>query len=239
VTLRPPPPPAPPPPLLAIALDFSDLDEALAVARAVHPWCEIAKVGLQLFTSVGPAAVGALVNEGYEVFLDLKLHDIPNTVGRAAAAAGRAGASLVTAHGAGGEQMLAAAVAGYAEGRPGGGIGWGILAVTVLTSEPNPPLGAVADRCHLALETGCAGVVCAAAEIEVARSVSEQLIVLVPGIRSADGPRHDQARVATAGAAARAGASVLVAGRVVTQSPDPARAAAALAAEVAGATGHP
>jgi orotidine-5'-phosphate decarboxylase len=232
VTLR-------PPPVLAIALDFSDLDEALAMARTVHPWCEIAKVGLQLFTSAGPAAVGALLDEGYEVFLDLKLHDIPNTVGRAAAAAGQAGASLVTAHGAGGEQMLAAAVAGFAETRPGGGVGRGILAVTVLTSEPDPPPGAVAERSHLALETGCAGVVCAGADVAVARSVSEDLVVLVPGVRGADDPRHDQARVATAGAAARAGASVLVAGRIVTQSPDPARAAAALAAEVARAAQHP
>jgi orotidine-5'-phosphate decarboxylase len=227
---------------LAIALDVPDLDHALKLAREVRPWFPIAKVGLQLFTEVGPPAVGALVEEGFEVFLDLKLHDIPNTVGRAATAAGRLGASLVTAHGAGGEQMLAAAVAGFSEGRSAAGLpaqgpalGPGILAVTVLTSEPDPPPALVAERCRLASDTGCAGVVCAAAEISTARAVSSDWVVLVPGIRAEGQASDDQARVATAATAARAGASVLVIGRAVTKSSDPAAAAAAVAEEVAGA----
>jgi orotidine-5'-phosphate decarboxylase len=220
---------------LAIALDFSDLEAALAVARAVHRWCAIAKVGLQLFTSVGPAAVEALAEEGYEVFLDLKLHDIPNTVGHAAAAAARAGAALVTAHGAGGEQMLAAAVAGYADGRPAAAPGEGILAVTVLTSDPHPAAGLVLERARLAADTRCVGVVCAAAEISAARSVSDSFTVLVPGIRSAGQATDDQARVATPAAATQAGASVLVLGRAVTRSQDPPAAAAAIADEVAAA----
>lgn len=224
-------------PVLAVALDFSDLDEALTVARAVRPWCPIAKVGLQLYTSVGPGAVRALVDEGHEVFLDLKLHDIPNTVRRAAEAAGRIGASFLTAHAAGGAEMLAAAVSGFEAGRAplvdrGNA---GVLAVTVLTSEPDPPSGLVEERCRLAASTGCAGVVCAGAEILTARAVSPELVVLVPGIRAAGQSTDDQARVTTPGDAARAGASVLVVGRTVTAASDPAAAAASIAAEVAWA----
>jgi orotidine-5'-phosphate decarboxylase len=243
-------------PALAIALDVPDLDGALRLARAVRPWFDIAKVGLQLFTEVGPSAVVALLEEGFEIFLDLKLHDIPNTVERAAAAAGRLRVSLLTAHAAGGEKMLAAAVAGFSEGRTAAGVTSpevvsgspagtdgqrgmparsGILAVTVLTSEPDPPAGIVGERCRLAAGTGCAGVVCAAAEISTARAVSPDWVVLVPGIRAAGQGTDDQARAATAADAARAGASVLVIGRSVTKSSDPASAAAALAAEVAGA----
>lgn len=224
-------------PALAIALDVSDLNEALRLAEEVHPWCDVAKVGLQLFTSAGPPAVEALVETGYKVFLDLKLHDIPNTVAGAARAAGRLGASLLTVHAAGGEQMLRAGVDGFAEGRSAAGLAprqaVGMLAVTVLTSEPDPSAGLVAERCKLALVSGCAGVVCAAAEIGTARSVlPEEGIVLVPGIRSAGQANDDQVRVATAGVAARAGASILVVGRAVTNAADPAQAAAALAAEV-------
>src|SRR5690349_6642051 len=103
-------------PRLALALDVAPLDEALALARRLREWCDVAKIGLELFSSAGPAAVECMIDLGYDVFLDLKLHDIPTTVGRAARVIGRLGTRYCNFHAAGGEAMLRAGVEGLAEG---------------------------------------------------------------------------------------------------------------------------
>src|SRR5262249_2831231 len=125
---------------LALVLDVPSLDEATALGRQLAPWFGVAKVGLELFTAVGPDAVRAMQDLGFRVFLDLKLHDIPNTVAGAARSAARLGATWLTVHAAGGVGMLRAAVDAAADGATTGtgtGTGTGILGVTVLTSEPD------------------------------------------------------------------------------------------------------
>jgi len=216
---------------LAVALDVGDLDQGLALADELGTWFGVAKVGLELFTAAGPAAVTGLVDRGFEVFADLKLHDIPNTVGRAAAAAGRHGLRYLTVHAAGGPAVLAAAVAGLASTAPSAGV----LAVTVLTSEADAPESTLIERVELAWDAGCVGVVCAAADLEVVRRQGRGLLTVTPGIRLAGGDAGDQARVATPGAALAAGADLLVVGRTVTAAAEPRAAALAVATEAAGA----
>ncbi|MGH9298014.1 MAG: orotidine-5'-phosphate decarboxylase [Acidimicrobiales bacterium] len=231
---------------LAIALDVPELDSALRLARRVKPWFSVAKIGLELFVAEGPRTVEALLTEGFEVFLDLKLHDIPNTVGRAARSAGALGARLVTAHACGGEAMLRAAVEGFAEGAAGAGgprahfaqeavFGRpaGILGVTVLTSDSTAAPDLLASRAALAETTGCAGIVCAAVDLSAVQKVLSRSLRVVPGIRLPDDSAGDQARVSTPGSALRGGADLLVVGRSVTSAADIETAAAAISADAA------
>jgi orotidine-5'-phosphate decarboxylase len=220
---------------LALALDLDDLPAAVALASAVSPWFGVAKVGLELFGAAGPAAVVALRDAGLSVFLDLKLHDIPTTVGKAARVLSRLGASYVTVHAAGGQDMLRAAVDGFGAGASGGARTPVVLAVTVLTSDPLALPAVVAERVDLAASTGCGGVVCSPHEAAAVRLRQPGLQIVTPGIRPAGSASHDQARAATPAHAIRAGADLLVVGRAVTQAADPAAAAAAVAAEVAAA----
>jgi orotidine-5'-phosphate decarboxylase len=218
-----------PPPVrdrLALAFDVSDLSVALPMAKLLAPYFAVAKVGLELFVAAGPAAVAALRDEGFIVFLDLKLHDIPTTVLRAATRARAIGATYLTVHGAGGEAVLTAGVAGFGEG-PGG-----ILAVTVLTSERDAPPELIAGRAALADVTGCAGFVCAASDLAVARRAAPGLLATVPGIRLAGSEKDDQARAATPRVAAAAGAGLMVVGRTVTAAADPEAAAQRVVDEV-------
>ncbi|HLN06040.1 MAG TPA: orotidine-5'-phosphate decarboxylase [Acidimicrobiales bacterium] len=226
---------------LALALDVSSLDEAVELAARLRPWFAVAKVGLELFSSEGPLAVDALLDEGFRVFLDLKLHDIPTTVGRAARRIGSFGVSYTTAHAAGGEEMLRAAVEGFesgwegavAAGHPAPPEGSaGILAVTVLTSAEDANTDLLAARALLASRTGCLGVVCAAADLPFVRSRAPGLLTVVPGIRLAESSQNDQARAAEPALAIGAGADLLVIGRTVTGSDNPELAAQRLAAEV-------
>jgi len=224
-------------PHLALALDTSDLTGALELWRRCRASFAIAKVGLELYSAAGPGAVAALREEGAAVFVDLKLHDIPSTVGRAAGRLAAIGASFVTVHLCGGTAMVTAAVEGIAEGAAVelvGPIPAGVLGVTVLTSEPEAPAEVLVARAAMAEGCGCAGLVCAAPDLTVVRRAS-LLPTVVPGVRRAGAPSNDQARVATPAMAVRAGARVLVIGRTVTASPDPARAAEELAREVARA----
>ena len=216
---------------LAVALDVGDLGAGLALAAELGPWFGLAKVGLELFTATGPAAVTGLTERGVDVMADLKLHDIPNTVGRAAAAAGRHGVRYLTVHAAGGPAMLAAAVDGLASTAPAAGV----LAVTVLTSEIDATPSVLAERVQLASAAGCAGVVCAATDLEVVRGQETGLVTVTPGIRLAGSEPGDQARVSTPGAALAAGADILVVGRTVTSTPEPRVAAQAVATEAARA----
>lgn len=219
---------------LVLPLDVGDLDAALAMARRVAPWFGVMKVGHELYGEAGPAAFDALHDLGLAVFCDLKLHDIPNTVERAAAAHARRGVEIMNAHASGGVDMLRAFAAGAAAGAASAGVPVPVtLAVTVLTSEPDA--SAFGERLGNATEAGLDGVVCSAHE--VARATAAGMRTMVPGIRMAGGETHDQARVGTPGATIAEGATWLVVGRAVTADPDPEAAAARVAAEVLAAIG--
>ncbi|HUY22274.1 MAG TPA: orotidine-5'-phosphate decarboxylase [Acidimicrobiales bacterium] len=218
---------------LALALDFDDLVVALRMARRLRPWFGVAKVGLELFGAAGPDSVSALADEGYRVFLDLKLHDIPTTVHRAALVIGELGATYTTVHTQGGDAMVRAAVSGMAEGAAAAGTPTPcVLGVTVLTSDTDAPPRTLAARAALAASAGCGGLVCAAADLAVTRRAAPGLVTVVPGIRPSGTPSDDQARPATPGAAIAAGADILVIGRAVSGSDDPERTAAAVLDEV-------
>ena len=211
-----------------VALDVPSAAEALALAARLGESCRFYKVGSELFTAAGPGVVSALREEGHEVFLDLKLHDIPNTVRGAAKAAARLGASLLTVHASGGVEMIRAAV-------DGAGGGCGILAVTVLTSLDAAAVASawgreatlsiedeVARLAALAAEAGAHGIVCSGLEAARVRAThGDRLQPLVPGIRFASGDVHDQSRVVTPAGAVRAGARYLVLGRAVTGASAP------------------
>jgi len=210
---------------LAMSLDVPSLDEALDLAREVAPWMGVAKVGLELYSAAGPAAVEALRDLGFRVFCDLKLHDIPTTVGRASRVLGRLGVSYLNFHAAGGVDMLRAGVEGVLDGARDAGCAAAVpLAVTVLTSDADA--SAFDARLAFAIEAGCGGVVCSVQEIERVKRARQDFVTVVPGVRLDDGDRHDQARVGTPTQVAAAGADVLVVGRAVSAADD--RRAAAL-----------
>lgn len=218
--------------LLALALDLPDPDAARMLARRLHPWFGVVKVGLELYSAGGPSVVSALVDDGFDVFVDLKLHDIPTTVGRAAAVLGRLGATYLTVHLAGGDAMVGAVLDGF--GRPG------VLGVTVLTSDPYADPELVASRVQMASAAGCRGVVCSGSDLAVVRRTGPELLAVVPGIRLVGTPTDDQARVTTPAGALAGGAGLLVIGRTVTAAEDPEAAAAAVHADLAaGAVGQP
>ena len=222
-------------PGFAIAFDVPTLEAALALDTRLGAGAELAKVGLELFAAAGPEAVRALKARGRRVFLDLKLHDIPNTVKGAAASAAKLGADLLTVHATGGAAMVAAAVEGIREARGE----TRVVAVTLLTSlDPTamPPgfvkpfdLHAVAAALTDEAErAGALGVVCSPADLTGIRTkLGRDFFAVTPGIRPAGGDTHDQKRVATIERAVRDGASLLVLGRAITGAADPAAALAA------------
>jgi orotidine-5'-phosphate decarboxylase len=217
---------------LVLALDVGGLDEAEPLAGKLSAWFSTVKVGLELYAEAGPEVFPRLRDQGFRVFADLKLHDIPTTVGRAARVLGRHGVDFLNLHAAGGEAMLRAGVEGLREGALDAGHAPPIaLGVTVLTSEADT--SAFASRLDSARASGCDGVVCSGWEIGRARAVG--LRTMVPGVRPAGGDTQDQARVVTPGAAIAAGADWLVIGRAVTAAPDPVTAAVALHDEVSAA----
>jgi orotidine-5'-phosphate decarboxylase len=218
-----------------LALDVPSLDAALALLDRVGPDADFVKVGLELFTAEGPRVVERLRREGRRVFLDLKLHDIPNTVKGAAQRAAAMDVQLLTVHGYGGAAMVEAAV-------EGAGAGTGILVVTVLTSFERGALGVALGRevpemgaevlrlAGVASGARAHGIVCSGQEVAAVVSTFPALRPLVPGIRLAGGATHDQARVVTPEQAAGDGAAYLVLGRAVTGAPDPAEALAGIRA---------
>jgi len=219
---------------ICVALDFPSWREAEPFARTVAPGVGILKVGLEMFTAEGPAAVRAAAALGRPVFLDLKLHDIPNTVEGAARSAAASGASLLTVHASGGPAMVAAAVKGA-----GGKLR--VLAVTVLTSLDaaalravgldGPPEAAVVRLARLAVDAGAGGLVCSPHEVRAVRAaVGPGPLLVVPGVRPAGAAKGDQARVATPAEAVAAGADVIVLGRPLRDAPDPLAAAREIAA---------
>lgn len=225
---------------IIVALDVRDATSALALVDRIGPACTFYKVGLELFAAEGPGVVGTLTERGKRVFLDLKLHDIPNTVAGAVARVGGLGVRFLTVHAMGGRDMMAAA----AEAAPAS---LTLLGVTVLTSLDGPGLevlfgrrvadaGAEADRlARLVREAGLGGVVCSAAEADRVRAtVGPGPRIVTPGIRLAGDAVHDQRRVRTAGEAFAAGATHIVVGRPVTGAEDPAAAFARIAADARG-----
>jgi orotidine-5'-phosphate decarboxylase len=221
---------------ICAALDFGAWEQAEPFARAIAPAVGMLKVGLELFVAEGPAVVRAAAALGRPVFLDLKLHDIPNTVEGAARSAAATGASLLTVHASGGAEMIRAAVRG-AGGR------LRVLAVTVLTSIDSaaletiglagPPEAAVVRLARLAVGAGAGGLVCSPHEVaQVRAAVGPGPLLVVPGVRPPGAAKGDQARVATPAEAVRAGADVIVVGRPLRDAADPVAAARDIAASL-------
>jgi orotidine-5'-phosphate decarboxylase len=214
---------------MALALDVDDLVQAVRLARQLSPWFGVAKVGLELYTAAGPDAVGTMLDNGFDVFLDLKLHDIPTTVGKAAGVAGALGAKYLTMHARGGAEMLKAGVAGLQNGARNAGLEDPVaVAITVLTSDANAPEHIVPNRLRVAVEAGCGGIVCSGRDLKDAREFSPRTLRVVPGIRAAGAEQHDQPNPVTPSVALAEGADLLVIGRAVTLAEDPAAAAVEL-----------
>jgi orotidine-5'-phosphate decarboxylase len=204
---------------LIFALDVPEPADADDWVGRLAPWFGMFKVGVELVTAGGPDVVRRVVERAdADVFLDLKLHDIPTTVERAARAASRLGIRMLTVHVGGGRPMLEAAVRGA-----GGGVC--ILGVTQLTSSAASAEGVV-ELARVACESGCGGVVCAGTEARAVRdAVGPEVRIVCPGVRPAGTEHGDQVRIVTPGEALRAGASHLVVGRPVRDAPDPESAA--------------
>ena len=221
-----------------VAIDVPGSTEAESLLERLGPEADFVKIGSELYTAEGPAVVRRMRADGRDVFLDLKWHDIPNTVRSAARRAAKLDVRLVTVHASGGRAMIEAAV-------EGAGNACGVMAVTVLTSLDSAALSEALGRpvakmqdevlrlADLARKAGAHGIVCSGAEVGAVRArFGERLAPLVPGIRMAGGASHDQARVITPSAAQAAGARYLILGRSVTAAADPAVAMARVLAEL-------
>jgi len=224
---------------LIIALDVPTMDAALSLTERLESQCKWLKIGLELYIAAGPPIVEKLVSLGHSVFLDLKLHDIPNTVASAVRSATSLGASMLTIHAAGGPAMLAAAQ-NATVGLPDPPQ---LLAVTVLTSMNQEQLSAIGVSrspqeqvellARMGLGVGIRGFVCSPQEVAALRSLTgPEGVLVIPGIRPTGADQGDQQRIATPAKAIEQGASYLVVGRPITQTPDPARAAEAILKEI-------
>jgi orotidine-5'-phosphate decarboxylase len=226
-------------PRVIVALDFPDAAAALALADRLAPdQCKL-KVGKELFVSTGPQLVSQLVDRGFQVFLDLKFHDIPNTVAQACLAAARLGVWMINVHASGGAKMMLAAreAVGKVAYPPR------LIAVTVLTSMnaedlrqiglQAEPAAQVARLALLAKEAGMEGVVCSAQEAsQLRRDLGPDFLLVTPGIRPAGSDIGDQSRILTPAKAMAAGADYLVVGRPITQAADPVAALQSINVEI-------
>ncbi len=234
-----------------VALDVPDARSAQALVGQLGASCDFYKVGLELFAAEGPSIIAWLRDQRKRVFVDLKLHDIPNTVRAAARSVARHGASLLTVHASGGREMIAAAVDGAREGASGGGTAardtaCQVLGVTILTSLDGPAVGLAWGRPPVDVSTevlrlagdvraaGGAGIVCSGHEAAaVGAAHGSALGLLIPGIRLEGGAAHDQRRVMSPASAAAAGARWIILGRAVTGAADPRAAMEAVQASLA------
>ncbi|MCK9463379.1 MAG: orotidine-5'-phosphate decarboxylase [Proteobacteria bacterium] len=221
---------------LILALDVPDIASGIGLLERLEGRIGLVKVGLELFTACGPAAVEAVRRRGFDVFLDLKLHDIPATVAGAVRSARGLGVAMLTVHTGGGAEMLSRAAEEAGEAIR-------ILGVTLLTSlgaEDLPavsvsgtPSEVVARRAALAAAAGCGGIVCSPKEVRVVREAAGPAVAIVtPGIRPAGAELGDQKRAATPTSAIADGADYLVVGRPIHGAPDPASAAGAIVEEI-------
>ncbi|MGC1485329.1 MAG: orotidine-5'-phosphate decarboxylase [Candidatus Acidiferrum sp.] len=238
---------------LIVALDFDSLSTAAKFAKQVSDLVGMFKIGNQLFTAAGPAAVKEIAALGPGIFLDLKFHDIPNTVaGSVLSAAAMTGVQLVNVHALGGRAMLAAAVQAISAGVPMGADRPRLLAVTILTSMDQksmretgiggPPKSRVVKLARLAKEAGVDGVVASVQEARAIRKAcGREFLIVTPGVRlrdketTATAKHDDQARIATPTEAIRAGADYIVVGRPILTATDPRAAAQAIVDEIAAA----
>jgi orotidine-5'-phosphate decarboxylase len=228
-------------PKIVVALDFAAAKPALEFVDRIDPALCRVKVGKELFTAEGPSLVEELVKRDFGVFLDLKFHDIPNTVAKACEAASKLGVWMVNVHASGGRAMMEAAH-NAVEKSPHRPL---LIAVTVLTSMDQAALGEIGvtgklqdQVLRLAMlteQSGLDGVVCSAQEASLLRQhVDRDFCLVTPGIRPANANKDDQSRIVTPADALRQGSSYLVIGRPITQAPDPIAALAAINAEIAG-----
>lgn len=226
---------------IIVALDFPQAAPALALAQRLEPKLCRLKVGKELFTAAGPQLVEQLQHRGFEVFLDLKFHDIPNTTAQACKAAAALGVWMVNVHASGGRRMMEAAREALANigRRPK------LIAVTVLTSMLQEdlrdigiaasPQEMVSRLAQLAYDSGLDGVVCSAQEAPMLRQqCGKDFCLVTPGIRPANAAANDQSRIMTPRAALESGSSYLVIGRPITQAPDPLRALQDILKEIGG-----
>jgi orotidine-5'-phosphate decarboxylase len=224
---------------LIVALDLSSATQARQIVQSIGESVNTYKIGKQLFTAEGPQIVTDLVSSGHKVFLDLKFHDIPNTVAAAVRQAAELQISMLTVHAFGGGNMLkaAAAAAAQSESKPL------LLAVTVLTSLSNSDLSELGVSGNvltqvlrlgaLARNAGCGGLVASAKEAkELRRELGDDFAIVTPGVRPAGTPVGDQARVLTPKEAIAAGATYLVVGRPILESTDPSQAAQNIVREI-------
>jgi orotidine-5'-phosphate decarboxylase len=224
---------------LIAALDVPKGEAARALVDRLAGHVGLFKVGSQLFTAAGPELVREIVGRGEKVFLDLKFHDIPNTVAGAVSSASRLGVSLVDVHGLGGRAMMEAGVGALPA------MGTRLLAITILTSHDEETLGEIGVNgsmaatvrrlALLAKDAGTDGVVVSPHEVALVREAcGTDFLIVTPGIRPAGVARGDQARAATPAAALAAGADYIVVGRPITEAADPAAAADAIVREMEG-----
>ena len=227
---------------ILVALDYPNADQALAMARQLDPKVCRVKVGKELFTRCGPSIVESLHALGFDLFLDLKFHDIPNTVAKACAAAAELGVWMVNVHASGGRRMMEAAREAV-EVHSGSAQRTKLIAVTVLTSMERSdlveigldldPIDQVKRLAALTQKSGLDGVVCSAQEANALRQqAGSDFELITPGIRPANSDQGDQRRIMTPSQAIAAGSTYLVVGRPITGAADPAAAAAAIQAEV-------
>lgn len=229
-----------------VALDYPDQQSALQMASLLDPADCRVKVGKELFTRAGPAVVESLQSQGFDVFLDLKFHDIPNTTAMAVKAAAELGVWMVNVHASGGKRMMEAAANVLAQQSQCETL---LIAVTVLTSMEKPdleevgisldPVLQVERLARLTAESGLDGVVCSAQETSVLRqALDDDFCLVTPGIRPANSTSGDQKRIMTPLDAMRLGSSYLVIGRPITQAEDPAASCRAIVAELS-TSGYP
>lgn len=225
---------------LILALDVPDEAQGLAVLERVGAEVRWVKIGLQLFTRHGPSVVEQVAARGYHVFLDLKLHDIPNTVASAVESLGRLPIEMLTLHAGGGSEMIRAAEQARRRVRPS----LTLLGVTVLTSLDaaglnetgvlGQPVDQVLRLARLARGAGIGGLVCSPLELPAVRAaLGSEVVLVTPGIRPSGAEANEQKRVMTPAEAARGGASFIVVGRPILAAPDPAAVARAVVAELA------
>src|SRR5215472_3089019 len=225
---------------LIVALDVASAAEARRIVTSLGDSIQFYKVGMQLYTAEGPGVVRDLVMSGKKIFLDLKYHDIPNTVGAAAREAAQLGVSMLTLHASGGTKMLRAAVDAARQSNSE----LAVLAVTVLTSMDENDLhetgiqDSIAEQAvrlgKMALSAGCAGVVSSAREVKVLRAnLGSGFLAVTPGVRPAGAAHGDQARVVTPAEAIAAGATNIVVGRPITAAADPVLEAQKILQEIA------
>jgi len=226
-------------PKIIVALDYPQASSALALAAQLDPQLCRLKVGKELFTSAGPRLVEQLVDRGYGVFLDLKFHDIPNTVAKACQAASRLGVWMLNVHATGGRAMMQAARSGVDQS----GRNPLLIAVTILTSMDQTVLeeigfsGSIEQTvlrlAGLAQESGLDGVVCSAQETpDLRKSLGPDFCLVTPGIRPAGASSDDQSRIATPAEALNQGSSYLVIGRPITQAENPLQALQNISQEI-------